>query len=76
MEALRVQDGDAPAGHADDAGLRKSLERIGLLRVDLRFVHLRTHLETQCLLTPDQIARYNTLRGYTASSSDLRPHTP
>jgi Spy/CpxP family protein refolding chaperone len=63
-------------GHVDDAGLRKRLERIGLLRVELRFVHLRTHLETQALLTPDQIARYNTLRGYTASSGDPKPHAP
>ena len=33
-------------------------------RADLRFVHLSRHLETPPLLTPEQIERYNTLRGY------------
>lgn len=30
----------------------------------LRFVHLSTHLKTPEILSPDQIARYNSLRGY------------
>lgn len=30
----------------------------------LRFVHLSAHLKTPEILSPDQIARYNSLRGY------------
>ncbi len=60
--------------HIDEATLRESLERIGRLRADLRFIHLRTHLETKALLTPEQIARYNAARGYDTGSGDSPPH--
>jgi hypothetical protein len=53
-------------GRIDEAGLRQILEHIGQLRADLRFLHLRTHLEAKALLTPEQIARYRTVRGYDA----------
>jgi len=51
-------------GHIDKAGLREILGQIGQLRAELRLIHLRTHLETGALLTPEQIARYKTVRGY------------
>ena len=51
-------------GHIDEAGLRDSLGQIGQLRAGLRLIHLRTHLETGALLTPNQIARYKAVRGY------------
>src|SRR5712692_5396150 len=50
--------------HIDEAGLREILGQIGQLRAGLRLIHLRTHLETGALLTPDQIARYKAVRGY------------
>ena len=53
-------------GHIDEAGLREMLYRIGEYRAELRFIHLRTHLGTKALLTPEQIARYNAVRGYDA----------
>jgi hypothetical protein len=37
---------------------------IGELQGRLRLVHLAAHLETRALLNPDQIARYEQLRGY------------
>ena len=37
---------------------------IGELQGRLRAVHLAAHLETRALLSPDQIARYQQLRGY------------
>jgi hypothetical protein len=37
---------------------------IGELQGRLRSVHLSAHLETRALLNPDQIARYEQLRGY------------
>ncbi len=51
-------------GRIDEAGLGEILGQIGQLRAGLRLIHLRTHLETGALLTPDQIARYKTVRGY------------
>src|SRR5215469_11419050 len=38
---------------------------IGELQGRLRAVHLSAHLETRALLTPEQIALYEQLRGYT-----------
>jgi hypothetical protein len=55
--------------------LRETLNRIGQLRAELRFIHLRTHLTTRALLTTDQIARYNAVRGYEGSSAP-QPRTP
>ncbi len=56
--------------HIDEAGLRDILERLSRLRADLRFIHLRTHLETKALLTPEQVARYNAVRGYDGSGGE------
>ncbi len=38
---------------------------IGRTRASLRYVHLSAHLETPAILTAQQIASYNALRGYT-----------
>ena len=40
----------------------------------LRAVHLSAHLETRALLDPDQIARYQQLRGYGDPGSPAHPH--
>jgi hypothetical protein len=63
-------------GQIDDATLGEILNRIGRLRAELRFIHLRTHLTTRALLTADQIARYNTVRGYEGSGAGPQSHTP
>jgi len=62
-------------GRIDDSSLGETLNRIGQLRAELRFIHLRTHLTTRALLTADQIGRYNTVRGYDASSGGPQLHT-
>ncbi len=62
-------------GPIDEASLRASLEHIGQLRAELRFIHLRTHLTARALLTAEQLDQYNIVRGYTVSSGDLQPHT-
>ncbi len=49
-----------------DDGLRSMLADIARARSALRYVHLSAHLKTYPLLTGNQIARYNTLRGYGA----------
>lgn len=52
-------------GHIDEASLEAATREIAELQGRLRFVHLRAHLETTRLLTPEQIESYDRLRGYT-----------
>lgn len=58
----------------DEPTLRDMLDRIGRLRAELRFIHLRTHLETRALLTPEQVARYNAARGYDLQGDPASQH--
>ena len=39
----------------------------------LRAVHLRAHLAMKAVLTPEQVARYDRLRGYAGSTGDTAP---
>jgi len=48
--------------------LRALIDASAAARAELRFIHLSRHLETPPLLTADQIARYNDLRGYDAAN--------
>ena len=50
------------------------LERVAQVQKKLRYVHLSTHLKTPNILTPEQIAFYNKLRGY--SSDDPCENIP
>jgi hypothetical protein len=54
-------------GMTPDA-LRALIDTSAAARAELRFIHLSRHLETPPLLTADQIARYNDLRGYDAAN--------
>jgi len=47
--------------------LRELLTEIGDIRSELRYIHLAAHLETPKILTPEQIDRYNQLRGYASA---------
>lgn len=46
--------------------LAAGTQAIGLTQGALRNVHLKYHLATLAVLTPEQVARYATLRGYAA----------
>jgi Spy/CpxP family protein refolding chaperone len=48
----------------DDAGLQLALHEIALTQAELRAIHLRAHLAMRTLLTEQQIAEYDRLRGY------------
>jgi hypothetical protein len=52
------------AGDLTLEALRDLIDTAADTRAELRFIHLSRHLETPPLLTADQIARYNDLRGY------------
>jgi Spy/CpxP family protein refolding chaperone len=45
-------------------GLAAATAAIGEIQGRLRAVHLAAHLETRAVMTPEQIARYQELRGY------------
>jgi Spy/CpxP family protein refolding chaperone len=47
---------------------------IAELQGRLRSVHLRAHLETRAVLSPDQIARYEQLRGYHQPQAPTQHH--
>jgi hypothetical protein len=55
------------AGDLTPEALRDLIDTAADARAELRFIHLSRHLETPPLLTADQIARYNDLRGYGAA---------
>jgi Spy/CpxP family protein refolding chaperone len=49
---------------ADAAAVDAATRHVGELQAALRAEHLKTHLEQTALLSPQQVARYQTLRGY------------
>src|SRR5262245_26043863 len=53
------------------ASLQSSTKEIGATQAALRAAHLKFHLSTVEILSPEQVARYNELRGY---QSDANPH--
>ena len=58
---------DSFARNEIDAARLQTLGRgIALLQGSLRVAHLRAHLEMKRILSPEQIERYDHLRGYTA----------
>jgi hypothetical protein len=56
--------------------LQQALEAIAVLQGKVRQVHLQTHLVQAEILNPEQIHRYDELRGYTkAANSPQHEHT-
>lgn len=51
-------------GTVDEASLRGLLAQAESARAELRYIHLSQHIKTVQYLRPEQIKRYNVLRGY------------
>ena len=51
-------------GNIDEQKLKDLTLHIGNLQAELRYTHLRAHLLTREVLTPEQIRKYNEFRGY------------
>jgi hypothetical protein len=49
---------------ATETSVRQQTEKIFTIQAKLRALHLVTHVKQTALLSKDQIARYQTLRGY------------
>lgn len=54
-------------GPPTEASLRKLVQAAEAARAELRYIHLARHISTPPLLTREQIAKYQKLRGYGAA---------
>jgi Spy/CpxP family protein refolding chaperone len=56
------------------ASLETTTQKIGSVQAALRAAHLKYHLSTVAVLTPEQVARYNELRGYAGTAPPAHQH--
>jgi Spy/CpxP family protein refolding chaperone len=68
IDAERALDRLFADRQADASTVDAATRRVGELNAALRAEHLKTHLEQTALLNPQQIARYQTLRGYDSAA--------
>lgn len=66
VERERALDALFAKGEIEAETLRASTAEIARLQGDLRAAHLNAHLEMRRLLSPQQIKKYDELRGYTS----------
>jgi Spy/CpxP family protein refolding chaperone len=59
------------SGDVSEADLAARVRAVAAARGDYRLSHLETHRRTRALLTPEQVERYDRLRGY---GKDAAPH--
>lgn len=64
IDLERKLESEFRAGTVTDASLQSALAAIGKVRTELRYIHLSTHLKTPAIVSKEQIALYNKLRGY------------
>lgn len=64
VAAERTLDDAFAKGAIDEASLADRVREAGQLQAEFRLAHLQAHLEMKALLTPEQVARYDGLRGY------------
>ena len=64
LDALRALEEGFRAGTLTEAELPARVAEVHRLEGELAAAHLGAHLETAEILTSDQIAAYNRLRGY------------
>jgi Spy/CpxP family protein refolding chaperone len=74
VEAERTLDRAFVNGAIEPATLRSQVRAIATLQGELRAVHLEAHLAQRSLLTPEQITRYDALRGYRGNSTPHDAH--
>ncbi|MCM5680731.1 periplasmic heavy metal sensor [Schlegelella sp. S2-27] len=67
VEAERQLDRAFAHRHIDERLLSTLTQRVAELQAQLRSEHLATHLAQTRLLTPQQVHRYNEMRGYAAA---------
>ncbi len=75
VDAERALDTAFASKQIDAPRISELTQRIGHLQATLRAEHLQTHLQQTALLQPQQIARYQSLRGYDKSAGHAHQHT-
>lgn len=55
--------------------LKSALLEIGELRAMLRYVHLEAHIRQKLILSPEQVNKYDAVRGYQGSSHNHGEHS-
>ena len=75
VEQERELDRQFAAGTITSEGLRAALLRIGALQAEVRRAHLQAHLEQKAILTKEQVARYDELRGYGSGKHEHGGHS-
>lgn len=77
IDAERALDRLFAERKADAAAVDAAMRRVGELNATLRAEHLKTHIAQTALLSPQQVARCQTLRGYdsAAGHDPARHHT-
>lgn len=63
-------------GAISESEIEEQTQQLAMLYGQYRAIHLQPHLEVQRLLSPDQIAKYDELRGYSSASVQLTPSSP
>lgn len=69
VDAERALDEAFAKGTIDETGLTTQVRETGRLLAEFRLTHLAAHVEMRALLSPEQIARYDQLRGYAGGTS-------
>ena len=70
VEREQALDTGFSEGRIDDDTLHSLLRELGELRGELRYAHLRAHLEMREVLTAAQIQAYDGLRGYGSAGGE------
>lgn len=65
IDAEAALDEQFKKAKADPKQVGPAMEKIGRMHGQLRWAHLKAHIETRAILNKVQIAKYDELRGYT-----------
>jgi len=63
------------SGQAASGTIKDLVSELSRLQAEFRYAHLSAHLAMRAILTPEQIARYDEMRGYTAMAPGSSPST-
>ena len=63
------------SGQAAPDSIRELVPELARLQAEFRYAHLSAHLAMRTILTPEQIARYDEMRGYAAAARGSSPST-
>ena len=63
------------SGQAAPGTIKDLVSELSHLQAEFRYAHLSAHLAMRTILTPEQISRYDEMRGYTAMAPSSSPST-